>query len=57
MRAYRLYVTCEFGNLLVIPDNYQKIVVSMDKIIGNDYRGIKHYQIIDFLQNDQLLVV
>lgn len=47
----------EFGNLLDIPDNYQKIVVSMDKIIGSDYKGIKHYQIIDFLLNDEILKV
>ncbi|MBI5413567.1 ATP-binding protein [Candidatus Peregrinibacteria bacterium] len=47
----------EFGNLLDIPDNYQKIVVSMDKLIGDDYRGIKHYQIMDFLQHDELLKV
>jgi len=45
----------EFGNLLAIPDNYQKIVVSMDKLIGRDYQGIQHRQIIDFLQNDKLL--
>jgi len=47
----------EFGNLLNISDNYQKIVVSMDKLIGDDYQGIKHYHIIDFLQNDDLLIV
>jgi len=47
----------EFGNLLNISDNYQKIVVSMDKLIGDDYHGIKHYHIIDFLQNDDLLIV
>lgn len=47
----------EFGNLLDIPDNYKKIVVSMDKLIGDDYRGIKHYQIIDFLLHDELLAV
>ncbi len=41
----------EFGNLLAIPDNYQKIVVSMDKMMGDDYKGIKHYQIINFLLN------
>ncbi|MFA5024679.1 MAG: ATP-binding protein [Patescibacteria group bacterium] len=44
----------EFGNLLEIPDNYKKIVVSMDKVTGGDYLGIKHYNIIDFLQNDEL---
>jgi len=46
----------EFGNLLLIPDNYQKIVVSMDKMIGSDgYKGIQHYQIMDFLLNDKIL--
>ncbi|MDO8490173.1 MAG: DUF4143 domain-containing protein [bacterium] len=45
----------EFGNLLAIPDNYKKIVVSMDKLIGSDYQGVQHQQIIDFLQNDRLL--
>lgn len=39
----------EFGNLLDIPDNYQKLVVSMDKLVGNDYKGVKHYYIVDFL--------
>lgn len=47
----------EFGNLLEIPDNYQKIVVSMDKLMGDDYQGIKHYQIMDFLQDDKLLII
>jgi predicted AAA+ superfamily ATPase len=47
----------EFGNLLDITDNYQKIVVSMDKIIGGDYEGIKHYEIIDFLLDDKILKV
>lgn len=44
----------EFGNLLDIPDNYQKIVVSMDKLIGDDYQGIKHYNILDFLLKDEI---
>ena len=47
----------EFGNLLLIPDNYKKIVVSMDKVVGNDYQGVRHYQIIDFLLDDQLAAV
>lgn len=42
----------EFGNLLAIPDNYPKIVVSMDKLAGNDYQGVQHRQVIDFLQDD-----
>ncbi len=47
----------EFGNLLAIPDNYKKIVVSMDKMIGNDYNGVKHFQIADFLLDDKILEV
>jgi len=39
----------EFNNLLAIEDNYEKIVVSMDKLISGDYKGIKHMHIIDFL--------
>jgi hypothetical protein len=46
----------EFGNLLAIPDSYQKMVVSMDKLAGDDYKGIKHYQVIDFLRRDELLL-
>ncbi len=44
----------EFGNLLAIHDNYQKLVISMDRLIGDDYQGIKHYGIVDFLRNDIL---
>lgn len=47
----------EFGNLLEIADNYQKIVVSMDKMIGDDYKGVKHYQIVDFLLDDKILKI
>ena len=47
----------EFGNLLDIADNYKKIVVSMDKMVGSDYKGIKHYQIIDFLLDDKILEI
>lgn len=38
----------EFGNLLKIEDNYEKIVVSADEFT-NDYKGIKHLHITDFL--------
>lgn len=42
----------EFGNLLAIKDNYPKIVVSMDEVIGNSkYEGIKHLHVRDFLVN------
>ena len=39
----------EFGNLLAIPDNFPKKVVSMDKIAGNSYRGIEQIYLEDFL--------
>jgi len=39
----------EFGNLLAIKDNYPKIVVSMDEMIGSEYQGIRHVNIRDFL--------
>ncbi|MCF7859785.1 MAG: ATP-binding protein [Candidatus Cloacimonetes bacterium] len=41
----------EFRPLLKINDNYQKIVLSMDKIWGGDKNGIKRINIIDFLLN------
>lgn len=39
----------EFGNLLKIPDNYLKIVVTDEAFQGNTYEGIRHYSILDFL--------
>ena len=39
----------EFGNLLAIPDNFPKKVISMDEVIGNTYRGIEHISLEDFL--------
>lgn len=43
----------EFENLLAIKDNYEKIVVSMDKLIDGEYeyKGIKHMDINNFLMN------
>jgi len=38
----------EFGNLLRIKDNFEKIVVTGDEIIA-DYKGIKHLHIRQFL--------
>lgn len=32
----------EFGNLLAIKDNHEKIVISLDDIKLSDYKGIKH---------------
>jgi predicted AAA+ superfamily ATPase len=40
----------EFGNLLKIEDNYEKIVVSADEFT-TDYKGVKHIHIRDFLFN------
>ncbi|MBN1930309.1 MAG: ATP-binding protein [Desulfobacterales bacterium] len=39
----------EFGNLLAIPDNFPKKVVSMDEVTGGSYRGIDHVHLEDFL--------
>jgi hypothetical protein len=39
----------EFGNLLKIKDNYPKMVISMDKFYPEEYNGIKHKYLIDFL--------
>lgn len=39
----------EFGNLLKIKDNYPKLVVSMDKMIGEKYKGIEQMNIRKFL--------
>ena len=39
----------EFGNLLKIPDNHRKIVVSMDEFAQGSMDGIEHQHILDFL--------
>ena len=39
----------EFGNLLAIPDNYPKMVVSEDQFSGNTYEGVRYMHIRDFL--------
>lgn len=41
----------EFGNLLTIPDNRPKIVVSMDETARGNYKGIEHISIRNFLLN------
>jgi uncharacterized protein len=41
----------EFGNLLKIEDNYEKIVVSADEFV-EDFKGIKHMHIREFLSAD-----
>lgn len=43
----------EFGNLMLIPDNYPKYVVSMDPITKpKDYDGITHIPLRTFLLSD-----
>ena len=32
-----------------IPDNFPKIVISMDEVAGGSYQGIQHLHIEDFL--------
>ncbi|MCG2695359.1 ATP-binding protein, partial [Candidatus Parcubacteria bacterium] len=45
----------EFGNLLAIPDNCPKIVVSMDEMIDKgEYKGIKQINIREFLTKDEI---
>lgn len=39
----------EFGNLLAIPDNFPKKVVTMDDVAGGSYRGIEHVHLENFL--------
>lgn len=41
----------EFGNLLAIPDNYPKIVVSEDHFKGNTFQGIRQMHIQEFLMH------
>ena len=41
----------EFGNLLSIPDNFRKIVLSMDAMESGKFKGIEHISIRDFLSN------
>jgi predicted AAA+ superfamily ATPase len=46
----------EFGNLLAIPDNYPKYVVTMDEFPAiTTYKGIKHMHLLDFLSLDDLV--
>jgi len=41
----------EFGNLLLIKDNYPKYVVSFDSFSApNTYKGIRHFTLLDFFK-------
>ena len=39
----------EFGNLLTIKDNHKKIVISLDEVNFDDYKGIKHIKPWEFI--------
>lgn len=43
----------EIRSLESITDNYEKIILTMDKSINNDYNGIKVINIIDWLLKDE----
>lgn len=43
----------EIRSLENIPDNYEKIILSMDKSINNDYNGIKVRNIINWLLDSE----
>jgi predicted AAA+ superfamily ATPase len=47
--ASRQVVEREFGVLRDIPDNYPKLVVSMDTAFGDDVDGIRRLNLADFL--------
>jgi len=43
----------EFGNLLKIKDNYPKLVISADDFAISNYEGIKHINILNFLNDHE----
>ena len=43
----------ELRSLESISDNYEKIILTMDTTINNDYNGIKVLNIIDWLIKDE----
>lgn len=40
----------EFGNLMAIRDNHPKMVVSMDEMAADGYKGIRHVHLREFLR-------
>ncbi len=44
----------EFGNLLMIKDNYPKYVVSLDNVPISSYKGIVHLNLHEFLKLEKL---
>jgi hypothetical protein len=43
----------ELRSLRAIKDNYEKVVLSMDKIPLTDYDGIKQVNLLEFLMNER----
>ena len=43
----------EIRSLESISDNYEKIILTMDKTINNDFNGIKVINIIDWLLKEE----
>lgn len=43
----------EFGNLLKIPDNFPKLVISLDEYWGKSMQGIIRKNIVNFLSGDE----
>jgi hypothetical protein len=39
----------EFGPLLETPDNYPKLVLSLDPVFGADYEGVRRMHLLDYL--------
>ena len=39
----------EFEPLLETPDNYPKLVLSMDSVFGEDFKGVRRMHLLDFL--------
>jgi predicted AAA+ superfamily ATPase len=45
----------EFGNLLAIPDNHPKIVISLNPMnIDSNYNGIRHLHLREFLKIENI---
>lgn len=53
--AYMLYdeatIKREFGNLMQVPDQYPKYVVTMDDTAVGNYKGIRHLHLREFLSD------
>ena len=39
----------EFGPLQETPDNYPKLVLSLDPVFGSDYEGVRRMHLLDYL--------